>query len=142
MIKPNVTTAVLAALALSATVSAVQLTGRTVKQQLNPSRAPLHSLAEQFAGLKQFFAGVPRAGYLTDKNPENPVVIAQFEQAQYILAPTILELNNASLPVVICDFADPNVSVPKLKKFQLTPVSASNTGLILAVRANLAEPQR
>ncbi len=128
----NIKNGLLCFLALSAALSAGKLTARTLKQSLHPSRAPLHSLAAQLAGLGKVFANVPRAGYFSDKDMEAPLVIAQFEQAQYVLAPTVLDLNNTSLPVVIFDCTSPAVALAKIKELGLTPMSASNTGLILA----------
>lgn len=129
----NIKNALLVFLVLSAALSAGQLTARTIHQGRNSARAPLHSLAAQFEGLRGAFANVRRAGYYTDKNPELPLVIAQFEQAQYILAPSVLELNNTSLPLIIFDCTSPAVALAKIQELGLTPVSASNTGLILAV---------
>lgn len=106
---------------------------RSVNQYLHPSKTPLHSLASQFVPLKKVFSGVPRAGYYSDKNMEHPLALAQFQQAQYVLAPTVLELNNTGLPLVIFDCTSPEAAITKIKDLHLEPVSASSTGLILAV---------
>ena len=138
----NVKNAALGLLALSAAVSTVELAGRSLNHYLHPSPAPLHSLAAQFIGLQKVFAGVSRAGYYTDKNLDFPIAIAQFEQAQYVLAPTVLELNNTSLPLVIFDCTTPAIALAKIKELNLTPVSASNTGIILAMSPSLTLPTR
>ncbi len=122
-----------AALILSASISLFQLTGRSIVQEQKPAGMPLHSLADQFRGLEKVFNGLPRAGYYSDKNMDIPVAIAQFEQAQYILAPTVLELNNTSLPLIIFDCTSPAIAMAKIKELGLKPLSASNTGIILAI---------
>ena len=119
--------------ALSAALSTVQLVQRTIEHRLSPAGRPLHSLSEQFVGLRKLFNQMPRAGYYTDKDLNLPLVIAQFEQAQYMLAPTLLEINNTSLPLVIFDCSSPQIALSKIRELNLVPVSASNTGLILAV---------
>ncbi|MBI4308715.1 MAG: hypothetical protein HY591_00115 [Candidatus Omnitrophica bacterium] len=125
---------------LSALISLVQLTGRTIQQQTQRPAMPLHSLTEQFMGLEKAFAHAARAGYYTDKNMEHPLAIAQFEQAQYVLAPTVLELNNTSLPLIIFDCTSPAAALAKIKELKLIPVSANNTGIILAVNPRVNKP--
>ena len=136
----NAKNAILALLGLSALTSAVELAGRTIDHRLHPAAMPLHSLTGQFIGLQNAFAHVLRAGYYTDKNLDAPLTIAQFEQAQYVLAPTVLELNNTNLPLIIFDCTSPAVALAKIKELSLTPVSVSNTGLILAVNSREYKP--
>ena len=136
----NIRNAVLGLLLLSALASSVGLLVRTVNEYLHPSMSPLHGLTEQFTGLKRAFAHVPRAGYYTDKNMEHPLAIAEFEQAQYVLAPTVLELNNTSLPLTIFDCTRPEICIAKIKELKLVPISASSTGLILAANPQGQHP--
>ena len=118
----------------------MQLSIRTIQEQTHPQATQLHSLAAQFSGLQPVFAHVPRAGYYSDKNMDWPLAIAQFEQAQYRLAPTVLELNNTNLPIVIFDCTSPAIAMAKIKELGLVPVSASNTGIILALNPKGAQP--
>jgi hypothetical protein len=124
---------------LSALLGTIQLLIQTIDQFRHPARAPLHGLAEQFTGLMPAFRGIPRAGYFTDKDPEFPVTIAQFEQAQYVLAPTVLELNNTDLPLVIFDCRSPAACLENIKRLKLMPVSVSNSGLVLAVNPKFVQ---
>ena len=133
MNKVNAPKIILALLLLSAFLSFTGSTLRAISQQAHPAAFPLHSLAAQFIGLEKVFTGLPRAGYYTDKNMDIPLAVAQFEQAQYVLAPTVLELNNTSLPLIIFDCTTPQISMNKIKELKLTPVSFSNSGIILAV---------
>ena len=112
----NIKNTILALLFLSVLISVLQLTGRTVQQQAQAPGTALHSLAEQFMPLQKVFANVPRAGYYTDKNMDIPLAVAQFEQAQFVLAPTVLELNNTNLPLVIFDCTSPAIAMQKIKE--------------------------
>ncbi len=100
---------------------------------------PLHSLGAQFEGLKDVFTGVRYAGYYTDKNLDIPLAVAQFEQAQYALAPTVLMLNKTDYPLVILDCTSPEVAIAKGKELGLSPLKAAN-GIILALNPKFAQP--
>ncbi len=113
---------------LSLLISLSQLTVRAIMQYAHPAAMPLHSLAAQFTG------------YYTDKNMELPLAIAQFEQAQYVLAPTVLELNNTALPLVIFDCTSPAIALAKIKTLGFQPVSANDSGIVLALNPNGAKP--
>ena len=134
--KKTVLTALFVACAM---VSLFQSVIRAVQQRTEPS-VPLHSLTREFTGLTQAFAHIERAGYYSDKNMDFPLAIAQFEQAQYVLAPTVLELNNTSLPVVIFDCATAKAALDKIKELKLIPVSANTSGIVLAVNPNWNKP--
>ena len=96
---------------------------------------PLHSLGYQFLGLKNIFKDVRTVGYYTDKDLAQPLAIAQFEQAQYMLAPTVLDLNHAQYHWVIVDCTSPQVDMDTIKRLGLTPIKAHN-GIILALNPN------
>ena len=93
---------------------------------------PLHSLGYKFLGLDNIFKNVRYAGYYTDKDIEAPLTIAQFEQAQYTLAPTVLVLNKTDYPFVFFDCSSPAIALKKIQEFGLRPLSL-NTDIILAV---------
>lgn len=120
------------ALGISIAISLVQLSLRTLKEQQPQSQFGLHSLASQFVPLQGVFKNIPRAGYYTDKNLAMPLVLAQYQQAQYVLAPTVLEINNTSFPLTLFDCTSPQVAIDTMKALNLVPVSQSPTGLILA----------
>jgi hypothetical protein len=58
---------------------------------------PFTFYGDAFAGLNQVLAGEKYLGYYTDKDIQDPKYSAQFEQAQFSLAPLILELTDVSL---------------------------------------------
>ena len=116
---------------VSIMISLIQLSLRTIQEQSPVSQMGLHTLAYQFIPLQNVFKDIPRAGYYTDKNMEHPLAIAQYEQAQYILAPTVLELGNTQLPLIIFDCTTVPVAIGKIKELKLMPISISPSGLIL-----------
>lgn len=120
-------------LSLIACMSLIQLSLRTIADSTSNASTGLHSLAYQFMPLKNIFKNISRAGYVTDKNIEHPLAIAQFQLAQYALAPTVLELNNDHLPLVIVDFTTPQAGMEHITATHLTPLTISPTGIILAV---------
>jgi len=93
---------------------------------------PLHSLGYQFIGLENVFKDVRTVGYYTDKDLDNPLSIAQFEQAQYMLAPTVLDLNQTQYHWVIFDCTSPQVAMAAIQRLKLIPAKAHN-GIVLAL---------
>ena len=112
--------------------NALQWSGQTIVRLQNPTAIPFHSLGFKFTGLEKILAGQTYAGYYTDKNMDNSLSIAQFEQAQYMLSPTVLDLNNTNYPLVIFDCSSPAVGMAKIKELGLVPASINNVGIILA----------
>jgi hypothetical protein len=110
--------------------NATTLTSQHLQRQSKPSQ-PLHSLGYKFIGLEQLFKDVRYVGYYTDKDIEAPLTIAQFEQAQYMLAPTVLVLNKTDYPFVIFDCTTPEVALNKIRELGLQPLKI-NAGIILA----------
>lgn len=96
---------------------------------------PLHSLGFQFLGLENVFKDVHTVGYYTDKDLNNTIAIAQFEQAQYMLAPTVLDLNHTQYHWVIFDCTSPQVAMEAIKGLGFTPLKIHN-GIILAYNPN------
>ena len=86
----------------------------------------------KFSGLEETLRGVAVAGYYTDKNLKEKSVAAQFSQAQYILAPTILDLNNTSHEFIFFDCANETESMKKIKEIGAVAVKRNNFGIILA----------
>jgi hypothetical protein len=123
---------ILIGLILCAAFSSAQLTLQVVAHQTHPAAAPLHTLGQKFQGLEKVLNNQRAIGYYTDKNIEHPLVIAQFEQAQYLLAPAVLDLNNTDHPFVIFDCSSAEIAIAKMKELKLIPLKANNVGIILA----------
>jgi hypothetical protein len=121
----------LTALVLAAVFNLCQAYTQAIHQLQDRTTIPLHSLGFQFMGLENVFKGVRTVGYYTDKDLGKTLAIAQFEQAQYMLAPTVLDLNHTQYHWVIFDCTSPQIALENIKRLGLTPMKARN-GIILA----------
>ena len=108
---------------------------QAIHQLQDRSTIPLHSLGFQFMGLENVFKDVHTVGYYTDKDLNNPLAIAQYEQAQYMLVPTVLDLNHTQYHWVIFDCTSPQTAMQAIKLLGLTPLKIYN-GIILAFNPN------
>lgn len=116
---------------LAATFSFFTAYAQAIFQLQDRKTIPLHSLGYQFMGLENIFKDVRTIGYYTDKDLSQPIAIAQFEQAQYMLAPTVLDLNHTQYHWVIVDCTTPQAAMEAIKHLGLTPLKIHN-GIILA----------
>ena len=108
---------------------------QAIIQLADRTSVPLHSLGFQFMGLEDVFKGIRSVGYYTDKDLNNALAIAQFEQAQYMLAPTVLDLNQTQYHWVIFDCTSPQVAMGVIKRLGFTPAKMRN-GIIVAFNPN------
>lgn len=100
-------------------------------------KIPYIFMGNKFLGLGKSLAGTTRIGYATDKDLDVNQHALQFAQAQYILVPHILELNNTDLPFVLFDYTDEEKAMQKIKEAGLTPVKKNQFGIILAKNAKM-----
>lgn len=122
-------------LILAALLNLFQAYANAIGQLQDRTSIPLHSLGYQFMGLENVFKGVRTVGYFTDKDLSNPLAIAQFEQAQYMLVPTVLDLNHTQYRWVIFDCTSPQVAIEAMKRLGFIPLKM-NHGIILAANPN------
>lgn len=122
-------------LSLAAAFNLFQAYTQAIAQSQDRTSIPLHSLGFQFMGLENVFKGVRTIGYYTDKDLNNTLAIAQFEQAQYMLVPTVLDLNHTQYRWVIFDCTSPQVAMGAIKHLGFTPLKMRN-GIILAINPN------
>jgi hypothetical protein len=125
----------LMALVLAAAFNLCQAYTQAIHELQDHTTIPLHSLGFQFMGLENVFKGIRTVGYYTDKDLTNPLAIAQFEQAQYMLVPTVLDLNHTQYHWVIFDCTSPQVAMGAIQRLGLTPLKI-NHGIILALNPN------
>jgi hypothetical protein len=121
----------LTALVLAAVFNLCQAYTLAVGQLQDRTSVPLHSLGFQFMGLENVFKNVHTVGYYTDKDLANKLAIAQFEQAQYMLVPTVLDLNNTQYRWVIFDCTSFQAAMGAIQRLGFTPMKTRN-GIILA----------
>jgi len=97
---------------------------------------PYVFLGFKFSGLKEILGDVSYIGYITDKNLDNKIDAMQFAQAQYKLAPIILELNGTQHKYVLIDCSSIEVAKEKIKELDLVPIRQNQFGIILARNTN------
>lgn len=85
-----------------------------------------------FSGLDQFFARTPYVGYFTDKSFDDKAAAAQFAQAQYMLVPTVLDLNYQRHEWILMDCTSTETAMAKIKELGAVPVKKNKFGIILA----------
>lgn len=122
-------------LILASVFDLYQAYSKAIAQLHDRTTIPLHSLGYQFIGLENVFKDIRTVGYYTDKDLDQPLAIAQFEQAQYILAPTVLDLNHTQYRWVIFDCTSPHAAMEAIQRLGFTPLKI-NHGIILAFNPN------
>jgi len=86
----------------------------------------------QYADLKKDLEGVRIAGFLSDGNETPEGNDGQFMLAQYMLAPTILDLNISTHRYSILDCSTPGKAMGILKIINAKPIRVNLFGKILA----------
>jgi hypothetical protein len=99
--------------------------------KLVPDR-PIAFAGIKFAGLNEILQHETHIGYITDLNIDEDKNLAEFEQAQYMLAPAILELNNAKTRFLIVNCSNDEAAFQKLKEIGAQPLKRNPYGIILA----------
>lgn len=87
-----------------------------------------------FSGLDDILKDTKYVGYFTDKSMDNSAYAAQFAQAQYTLAPIILDLNNTQHDFILFDCENLTTAQQKIKELQLLPIRRNQFGIILTRR--------
>jgi hypothetical protein len=90
-----------------------------------------------FTGIQGDQGSEKYIGYLTDRNINDDAVSMRFTQAQYTLAPVVLDFNNPDHRLLILDFQDVSKAVETARRLSLRPLKRSPQGIILAERPGL-----
>lgn len=102
----------------------------TIEQR--KSYTPFYFLGFKFSGLDDILKGTKYVGYYTDKDLSATFHSSQFTQAQFILAPAILDLNNTKLEFILFDCASDEIALAKIAEIGATPLQKNKFGIILA----------
>ena len=86
----------------------------------------------KFNGLDKFLAEADKIGYYTDRDPDDKKTMAQFSQAQYTLAPIILEFNNTDHQFIVFDCSSENIALEKIRETNAVALKKNAYGIILA----------
>ena len=106
----------------------------SVMAQLTRDKNDIVEPGIQYADLKKGLAGVREAGFLTSGNETAEGNDGQFMLAQYMLAPTVLDLNNSTHRYSVLDCANPQEALGILKIINAKPIYVNAFGKILAER--------
>lgn len=94
---------------------------------------PRQMVGREFAGLAQFTQGMRTIGYITDEDiTKNDAAHKLFAHAQYMLAPSILDLNNLDHEFILFVYSDEQKALEKINALNLQPLKRNPFGMILA----------
>ena len=85
----------------------------------------------QFVMFKEKLAGLREIGYLTNKDMSEEHNDGEFLQAQYMLAPVILRLNQPARTLNILDYKNPVFAVFQMENLNAKPLVTSPYGKVL-----------
>ena len=95
------------------------------------SQNPALGLGYKFAGLENIFKNESHIGYYTDKNLDDAKDAMDFANAQYRLAPVVLDLNNTRHKFILFDCSNPATALSKIKELGLIPFKINQFGIVL-----------
>ena len=116
-------------------LNSVGLIRQVIKIREQRKLVPFYFSGFKFSGLEDIFQGVSYAGYYTDKDLLVKQNAAEFSQAQYILAPTILTLNNTDQELILFNCSSEKAAFDKIKEIHAVPLKKNAFGIILAGKA-------
>ncbi len=125
----------LAAICLLLVLNIVKTTQKISSLIITRRNQPYVFTGDQFQGLKDILHHTTRIGYYTDKSLKNILIEAQFVQAQYVLAPVLLDLNALHHRFTIFDYEDSSTALEKIQQLGMVPLRRSSSGIILAQTA-------
>jgi hypothetical protein len=134
---PLSTKTFLVIIALIITFGSVQAVRELIKVTELRQQNPFVFAGEAFAGAKSIIKDEKHVSYITDKDLAADKNIAEFSQAQFSLAPVILDLNNPNHRFLIINCDSPQRAKAVLQYYKARPVRQNNLGVILAVREGL-----
>ena len=104
---------------------------------LAPKR-PINFSGLKFSGLGDILKNETLIGYVSDLDLKETKPLAEYEQAQYMLAPIILDIQKPFHKFVIINCSNDNAALAKLKELNARPLLRNQFGVILAT-TELAE---
>lgn len=102
-------------------------------KKLSPQR-PIAFAGLKFSGLNDYLKEETHVGYTTDRNLNDTAPLAEYEQAQYVLAPLILDVTDTYHPYVLINCSTDTAALDKLKALNAKPLLRNQFGIILAQR--------
>lgn len=96
---------------------------------------PVIEPGTQFVQFKPYLTDVRELGYLTNKDMSEEKNDGFFLQAQYMLAPTALRLNETDHQLIVLDYSKPVYAWFTMKSMRAAPKFSSEYGPVLAEKA-------
>lgn len=93
---------------------------------------PFYFQGFKFSGLEEILNGIEHVGYYTDQDISLNYHLAEFAQAQYILAPVILDLNNTQHEFILFNCSSEGKAFAKIKDIGAIPLKKNKFGILLA----------
>lgn len=112
------------------------MTRQQLKHNQTRREIPYIFWGRQFEGLDGIVKDLAYLGYLTDKDLDEQLPAMQFSQAQYTLAPVILDLNNPRRPLVLIDASSETAALDLIREHGLRPLKRNRFGIMLAEPLN------
>ena len=88
-------------------------------------------IGKKFYGLDNAFKNIKYVGYYTDKDLKDPENNKQVSEAQYVIAPTIVDINNTDHEFILFDCTSENIALEKIEEINATIIQ-KHLGIILA----------
>lgn len=134
---PNLSATVfLLAILIHCLFNTVDLIKQAQKNSQYRHAVPYQFSGDKFKGLEQIFKDVAFVGYFTNRDINDPQSNLQFSQAQFTLAPTILDNKNyAAHEYIIFDCSPLTACVEIMKELNAYPFKSSPHGIILTRKA-------
>lgn len=107
-------------------VNSFQLFGK-----LSPQH-PIGFSGLKFSGLSDILDKETAIGYVSDLDLKEAGPLAEYEQAQYMLAPVVLDITNPAHKFMIINPSNDAAALDKLKEFNARPLLRNQFGVILA----------
>lgn len=100
-------------------------------KKLSPEH-PISFPGIKFSGLTEYLQDEKKISYITDLDTKETVPLAEYEQAQYIMAPVILDLSKQPHKFLVINCSSEMAALRKLKEWQAKPLLRNQFGVILA----------
>ena len=113
-------------------LNAMQLGQELRRMKEIREKTPYIFIGVKFGGLKDILGNTSYIGYYTDKSMDNRVDALQFAQAQYTLAPIILDLNNTDHEYILFDCSQEQIAFEKIEEIGAIAIRKNQFGIILA----------
>ncbi len=132
---PWPTRIMLATVVLASTIGGVNVIRELSTMMALRAQRPYAFSGETFAPIKPAITDERAVGFITDRDIEkDPAASLRLTQAQFTLAPTILDLNNPGHRFLILDFTDRKNAMAATLQLKAKPLKISPDGIIFAER--------